>query len=110
MNSNEKNLKKDTRLVDMTLGDLFNAIQEMRAVAQPQETEEKYAYGIDGLAKLLHCGITKAWQIKNSGDIDEAIIKIGKQTIIDKEKVLLLLKENKIKVNKSKRNQLTKTK
>lgn len=70
--------------------ELFQVIAESKSVAK-DFTEKKYVYGIDGLAKLLKCGKTKAQEIKNSGVINDAIYQAGKKIVIDSEKALQLL-------------------
>lgn len=57
-------------------------------------TTEKHVYGLDGLARLLGCGKTKAQEIKNSGILNDAIIQNGKKLIINADLALKLLKEN----------------
>jgi len=53
-------------------------------------SENKYEYGLKGLAKILGCSVSKASEIKSSGILDEAIIQNGNIIIIDKEKALQL--------------------
>lgn len=52
--------------------------------------QQKYEYGLKGLAKILGCSISKASEIKSSGILDEAIIQKGNIIIIDIEKALEL--------------------
>jgi hypothetical protein len=47
--------------------------------------QQKYEYGLKGLAKILGCSISKASEIKSSGILDEAIIQKGNIIIIDIE-------------------------
>jgi hypothetical protein len=72
--------------------ELFGIIKDSAPIREDYSKKE-LVYGLDGLAKLLDCGKTKAQQIKNSGIIDEAIIQNGKKLIIDKNKALELLKK-----------------
>ena len=65
-------------------------IDEFREL-QLQITKEKtYEYGIKGLAKILGCSRSKAYQIKASGILDDAIIQNGKVIVIDVDKALQL--------------------
>lgn len=69
-------------------------IDEFREL-QLQITKEKtYEYGIKGLAKILGCSRSKAYQIKASGILDDAIIQNGKVIVIDVDKALQLFSEN----------------
>lgn len=54
--------------------------------------EKKYEYGLIGLAKILGCSRSKASRIKSTGILDEAITQYKKTIIIDKEKVLEIMK------------------
>ena len=73
--------------------ELFNIVKDKK-IPPRQVPSKEYVYGLDGLAKLLNCGKSKAQQVKNSGIIDEAIIQSGKKIIIDKAKALELLRDN----------------
>lgn len=69
-----------------------HALQEREAkVAQPiADTEKKYVYGIDGIARLFGCSMPTANRIKKSGKIDRAITQIGRKIIVDAEMALEL--------------------
>ena len=71
--------------------ELFGVVKNMKPITEDYSKKE-LVYGLDGLAKLLNCGKTKAQQVKNSGVIDDAVIQSGKKLIIDKNKALELLK------------------
>ena len=47
---------------------------------------ERYTFGMVGLAEVLHCSIKTAYNYRNTGEYDPAIIKFGKRVIIDKVK------------------------
>lgn len=72
---------------------LFSVVAERKTITE-DFTDKKYVYGLNGLAKLLGCGRTKAQEIKNSGKIDEAIYQAGRKIVIDSEKALELLQDN----------------
>ncbi|WP_077417969.1 DUF3853 family protein [Chryseobacterium sp. JV274] len=83
-------------LFTMTGGEileLFNAIKIPQEPTKKDFTDKHLVYGLSGLATLLNCGKTNAQKIKNSGDIDGAIIQNGKKLIFDSNKVLELLQE-----------------
>lgn len=56
--------------------------------------QEKYFYGLCGLAELMGCSKTTAWRIKKSGIIDDAVVQIGRKIIIDRNKLFECLKDN----------------
>ncbi|SDE00691.1 DUF3853 family protein [Riemerella columbipharyngis] len=58
-------------------------------------SEEKFVYGLDGLAKLLGCSKTTAYKHKKSGLFDPAIRQNGRIIITDKKKALELFDKNK---------------
>jgi len=53
---------------------------------QQQPQPEKYIYGLKGLAKFFGVGITKAWQLKNSGTIP--FYQTGKKLFFKESEVL----------------------
>ena len=69
-------------------------IDEFKELQFEITKEKSYEYGIKGLAKILGCSRSKAYNIKASGIIDEAIFQNGKMMVIDVEKTLRLLSEN----------------
>ena len=69
-------------------------IDEFKELQFEITKEKSYEYGIKGLAKILGCSRSKAYNIKASGIIDEAIFQNGKMVVIDVEKTLRLLSEN----------------
>jgi hypothetical protein len=50
------------------------------------QNPERFTFGMVGLAEVLHCSIKTAYNYRNTGDYDPAIIKFGKRVIIDKIK------------------------
>ncbi|MBD3903351.1 DUF3853 family protein [Chryseobacterium sp. Ch-15] len=65
-------------------------VEEFLEVSKNITAEEKYEYGLKGLAKILGCSVSKASEVKSSGILDKAIIQNGNIIIIDKEKALAL--------------------
>ena len=68
-------------------------VEEFLEIFQKLSSENKYEYGLKGLAKILGCSVSKASEIKSSGILDEAIIQNGNIIIIDKEKVATFAKK-----------------
>lgn len=66
---------------------VLEALSESGKTATNSPTEpEKYIYGLKGLAKFLGVGITKAWQLKNSGIIP--YYQTGKKIFFKQSQVL----------------------
>ena len=65
-------------------------VEEFLEVSKNFSSDDKYEYGLKGLAKILGCSISKASKIKSSGILDGAIIQKGNIIIIDKKKALEL--------------------
>lgn len=93
----------NTRLIDLTLGELLDAIEDrvkqVQASAEPAQEEKRFVYGLKGFAKLLGCSKTTAARLKATGDYDEAITQIGALLLIDADKVLEIARENNRKSN-----------
>ena len=91
-------INENTRLIDITLGDLaeFLLLQPKTVVVQ-QQPEKRYVHGINGIAELFGCSRATAFEIKRSGKINEAISQTGKTIIVDAEKALSLIKLKKDK-------------
>lgn len=60
----------------------------------PNTVNEKYVYGLSGLARILGCSKNHAGKLKSKGIFDEAIIQNGRKIIIDSEKALELFKNS----------------
>ncbi len=54
------------------------------------EDNDKYVYGIAGIAELFHCSLPTANRIKKSGRIKKAITQIGRKIVVDKKMALEL--------------------
>ena len=65
-------------------------VEEFLEVTKKLNLENKYEYGLKGLAKILGCSVSKASEIKSSGILNEAIIQKGNIIIIDKKRALEL--------------------
>lgn len=89
------------RVIDITVGELLDAIDERIGAAQSRQekpkAEKRCVYGLNGLAKLFGCSKTTASRLKASGRIDEAITQVGALLIIDADLALKLAADNKKK-------------
>lgn len=82
-------ISNETRLIDLTVGELMALLQNAIPVNNPPESKE-YVYGLKGIAELFHCSYTEAYRIKRSGKIDKAIKQDGRKIITDAKKALEL--------------------
>jgi hypothetical protein len=87
---------RNTRIIDLTLGELLDAIDAHLEGRDKEERKEEartqnYVYGLRGLSELLHCSKSTANRIKQSGKIDEAVTQVGQLILIDAAKALELL-------------------
>lgn len=82
-------ISNDTRLIDLTVGELRALLQDAIPVNNPPESKE-YVYGLKGIAELFHCSYTEAYRIKRSGKIKKAIKQDGRKIITDAKKALEL--------------------
>ena len=78
-----KNINPQTPICNLT-------VEEFLEIFQKLSSESKYEYGLNGLAKIFGCSVSKASEIKSSGILADAIIQNGNIIIIDKEKALQL--------------------
>ena len=78
-----KNIDPKTPIWQLTVEEFFE-------VAKSLNSEKKYEYGMKGISKIFGCSLSKAYQIKTSGILDEAIVQNGNIIIIDKDKALEL--------------------
>lgn len=95
----------NTRIIDLTLGELLDAVEErvketLAGKTQPDEKKKRYVYGLKGLAQLFGCSKTTASRIKTSGKIDKAITQVGALLIIEADLALELAGKEENKENK----------
>ena len=65
---------------------LFKVANDVKA----DDSQDKYVYGIAGIAELFHCSLPTANRIKKSGRIKKAITQIGRKIVVDKKMALEL--------------------
>ena len=86
-------ITSDTRIIDLTVGQLMELLEQKQAPAEIKEEPQKakrLVYGIAGIAQLFNCSMTTANRIKASGRIDKAISQHGRIIVVDAEKALVL--------------------
>ncbi|MFR2069318.1 MAG: DUF3853 family protein [Bacteroides nordii] len=87
-------ISDDTRLFDLTTGELKELIRS--AIPEPKKQEDKkLVYGINGIAELFGCSKAAACRLKSSGLIDKAISQYGRTIVVDVEKALELTRIRK---------------
>lgn len=70
---------------------IYTANRTKRSGTANKIFDEKYVYGLKGIARLLGCSVSSAMRLKKSGKINEAIIQDGRKIIVDVQKTLVLL-------------------
>ena len=92
---------KDKSLFNMTVGEFFSLQEQLNSkcnentTGQPNESK-RYVYGYQGIADLFgYEHKSSGGRLKRSGDIDEAIIQVGRKIIVDAELALELARKKK---------------
>lgn len=85
-------------LAQLIKSEIGNGIQNpiLTSETASKSIEQKYIYGLKGIAKLFGCSISSARRLKQSGKINDAIIQDGRKIIVDVDKALYLVKNHKI--------------
>lgn len=52
--------------------------------------DEKYVFGLNGIAELFGCSKSTAQTIKNSGKINKAVTQVGRKIVVDAKLALEL--------------------
>ena len=88
-------------LWQLTVGEFKQIIAETVAnflndnVTTTSSRNNRYVYGIPGIAELFQCSVATANKIKASGRIDNAIIQIGRKIMVDADLALELAGKKK---------------
>jgi hypothetical protein len=88
-------MNQNTRIVDITVGELTDIIKSLipTGIVKEEKPKDKWlVYGMKGLAGLFGCSTVTAWEIKKSGVIDKAISQMGRTIVVDAEKALELMR------------------
>lgn len=82
-----------SKKVDTLLASQASMEETLQIILQELiKPENKYVYGIHGLANFLHCSKSTAQKIKDSGKIDQATVQFERNVFFDTGKVFELLK------------------
>ena len=77
----------NTRIIDLTLGECLESIVDYLRHEQPVkpdfEHNDRYMYGIAGIAKLLGVSKTMVHEYRKKGWIEPAIKQTGRKIICD---------------------------
>lgn len=88
-------IKAKKKTIPLSYSGISNEITE-RILQDP----ERFAFGMAGLAEVLHCSIKTAYNYRSTGDYDPAIIKFGKRIVIDKVKATEIARSQGMARNK----------
>ena len=84
------NIDPSTPLFHLTVEQFLSLTQ----INQEKLTTKKYEYGIKGIKKIFKCSKSKAFSLKKSGILNEAITQNGKYIVIDAEKAIELFNKS----------------
>lgn len=88
-------IEGSTRLIDMTLAELFAVLDERDAererTTQNRQSLPSVVYGLDGLREIYHCSKSTAARILQSGKINSAVTRVSaRKLVINVDKALSL--------------------
>lgn len=92
-------IEGSTRLIDLTLAELFAVLDERDAerekTAKNRQSLPSVVYGLDGLREIYHCSKSTAARILRSGKINAAVSRISaRKFAINVDKALSLCPSN----------------
>lgn len=89
-------INDSTRIIDMTLGELKNAIREVIGREQVEEVGTDMVKGISGIMELFQCSAATANRLKN-GVIADAVQQCAKghTIMVDKKKAIALYNQHR---------------
>lgn len=82
-------INRDTRIIDLTIGQFEDWMKDMGFSSSPSLPEKKYVYGIAGIMALFNVSKSTAVRLKN-GKIKDAVSQSGRTIITDTDKALEL--------------------
>jgi hypothetical protein len=92
----------NTRIIDMTAGELVDLLQSQAQTAQTAQTlnpliceRESYVYGIAGIANLLGVSRTMVHKYRKNGWIEPAISQNGRKIVCNSTIALKLFGKNR---------------
>lgn len=83
-------MDNNTPIWQLTVGEFTTLVNQLLSQNNQSTTDvpvKRYEYGLDGLAKVLGCGKTRACQLKNSGKL-RGISQLGRTIVVDVEECI----------------------
>ena len=93
----ERRITDDTRLVDLTVGELkelFGSLIPKNEIVAPAKTGQNLVYGVKGIMELLHVSDSTARKLKD-GVIRKAVRQVGRTIVVDADMALSLFTEKR---------------
>lgn len=90
----ERRISDDTRLIDLTVGELKELFESLVPKITPviptqSKSEKRLVYGLKGIKELFHVSDSTARKLKN-GPIKRAVSQSGRTIVVDVEMALKL--------------------
>jgi hypothetical protein len=93
------NANLNTRVIDLTTGDLIDiivdALRPKQAAEKPSKRDENIVHGISGIANLLGCSKTMVHEYRKKGWIEPEIKQTGRKIVCDSTLALELFGKRK---------------
>ena len=92
----ERRISDDTRLIDLTVGELKELFESLVPKITPMvltqsKSEKRLVYGLKGIKELFHVSDSTARKLMN-GPILEAVAQSGRTIVVDADMALMLFK------------------
>ena len=92
----ERRISDDTKLIDLTVGELKELFESLVPKITPMvltqsKSEKRLVYGLKGIKELFHVSDSTARKLKN-GPIKEAVSQSGRTIVVDADMALMLFK------------------
>ena len=96
-------LRSDTPVWQLTVQEFVELLESVlrNHAAVPESVARdppRMVHGLDGLCEIVGCSKSTAMRLKKSGILDEAIVQTGRKIIIDADKALDILYNQKKQV------------
>lgn len=90
----ERRISDDTRLIDLTVGELKELMGALIVKQEDNEVKSSsnnLVYGIKGISELFKCSANTAMRLKNDV-ISKAVSQVGRKIVVDADMALMLFK------------------
>ena len=97
-------ITEQTRVIDLTVGDLIDLFNNMNKLKQEpvnvtKYSDDEYIHGYAGLANFLKCSQFCIYQRIKSGKYNNAIMRNGKKLIFKRSEIVKSLENIKNHIN-----------